>query len=270
MERARKQRGFTIIEVLIVLAVTAAMFILAVASINGKQSETEFQQSVNDIVSSLQQTIDQVAAGDYTNTGNFTCDGTSGNVVITGTRGISHQGSNNGCIFLGKVLQFGVKKTSPQQSQQYITYTLAGLLNNGGSLTAAKPTVVAPGGTIANYAVTSELHDGLTVSSMSYNGTNIGAIAFVNGLGQYPGGTLLSGSQNITLVPINGTVLDATPASTITAINRYLTSSPQNPGNGVQICFASGGTNQSGLVTIGGTGSLTVKLQIKDGTTTCS
>src|SRR5581483_1475770 len=113
MECTRKQRGFTIIEVLIVLAVTAAMFLLAVLSINGKQNTAEFQQAINDIRSSLQQEIDQVAAGDYSNTGNFTCDGTGGSLVIA--KGVNKQGSNTGCIYLGKALQFEVKATSPQK-----------------------------------------------------------------------------------------------------------------------------------------------------------
>jgi hypothetical protein len=44
----------------------------------------------------------------------------------------------------------------------------------------------------------------------------------------------------------------------------------QNPSNGVSICFASGGTNQSGLVTIGGSGHpLSVTLKVMESTKTC-
>ena len=43
-----------------------------------------------------------------------------------------------------------------------------------------------------------------------------------------------------------------------------------NPSSGVSICFASGTTNQSGLITIGGNGrQLSVKLSIM-GDSTCS
>lgn len=260
MERARKQRGFTIIEVLIVLAVTAAMFLLAVLSINGKQDIAEFQQAINDVRSSLQQQIDQVAAGDYSNTGNFTCDGTSGSIVID--QGTNVQGSNDGCIYLGRVLQFGVQKTNPQQ---FISYTIAGLQNNTGTLVSAKPVVVMPSGASnqSDYYSTNTLHYGLNVVSMTSNGTNIGAVAFLSTLGQFSGGQLVSGSQSLDLIPISTSTLNATPATTIGVINKHLATSPVNPATGVKICFASGGTNQSGLITIGGGGqqlSITLKI----------
>ena len=269
MERARKQRGFTIVEVLIVLAVTSAMFVMAVYAINGKQDQTEFQQSVNDIQSSIQQEIDKVAAGDYADTGNFTCDGTLGSVIIT--PGTTKQGSNTGCIFLGRVLQFGVHGTNPEQ---YISYSIAGLQNNNGSLTAALPVAIAPGAvtntSYPNASVTNALHDGLHVVSMKYNGNNVGAVGFLSSLGQYSGTTLLSGSQTINLIPVTNSALNTTSGTAVDAINQHLATSPQNPSGGVQICFASGGTNQSGLITIGGNGrSLSVTLQIK-GDLTCT
>lgn len=253
------------------LAVSAAMFLLAVYAINGKQDQAEFEQSINDIRSSLQQSIDQVAAGDYANTGNFTCTGTSGRLIIQ--RGVNNQGANTGCVYLGKVLQFGVKNTSPQQ---YITYTIAGLQDNGGSLAAAIPTAIAPGittnrGVFPNASIASELNYGLSVTSMKSNGRNIGAVAFISSLGQYSGGQLLSGSQTLDLIPVYNSTLNATSPATVDAINHNLASSPMNPSNGVQICFASGGTNQSGLITIGGGGrALTVSLKIIYGNLTCS
>lgn len=263
MERARKQRGFTIIEVLIVLAVTAAMFLLAVLSINGKQDTAEFQQSINDVRSSLQQEIDNVSAGDYSDTGNFTCDGTGGSLVIA--KGVNKQGSNTGCVYLGKVLQFAVKSTSPQQ---FIAYPVAGLQSNTGTLTSAAPDVIAPGiatnrGVFPDASISSALHYGLNVVSMTSGGHNIGAVAFISSLGQYSGGSLVSGSQTLGLIPIYNSSLNATEGATVDAINNNIVSSPLNPNGGVQICFASGGTKQSGLITIGGGGqqlSITLKL----------
>jgi prepilin-type N-terminal cleavage/methylation domain-containing protein len=267
MKQARKQRGFTIIEVLVVLAVTGAMFLLAVVAINGKQNQTEFNQAINDIRSEIQQQIDQVAAGDYPNTGNFTCNGTSGSLNIL--PGANKQGSNDGCVYLGKVLQFGVHGTDPQQ---YLSYTIAGLQDNNGNLTAAKPTAIAPGittntgGSFPNASVSNILHNGLTAVKMTSGGGNIGAVAFISNLGQYSGGSLLSGSQQISLIPVGGSFLDTTSRNTVDAINKNLDTSTVNPSGGVQICFASGGTNQSGLITIGSGGrELSVTLEIKDG-----
>jgi len=269
MRRARRQRGFTIVETLIVLAITGLMFLLAVLAISGKQNQAEFNQAINDIRSEIQHEIDQVAAGDYTNTGNFTCNGTSGSLNIQ--QGTNQQGSNDGCVYLGKVLQFGVRNTDPQQ---YIAYTIAGLKDNNGSLASADPTAIAPG--IATNAqagfpdasVANILHNGLTVASMTSGGKRIGAVAFINSLGQYNNGTLLSGSQQIDLIPVNGTELDdaAPPNNTVDRIHANLANSPQNPSDGVHICFASGTTNQSGLIIIGnGNSKLSLTLQIMSG-----
>lgn len=269
MRRARRQRGFTIVETLIVLAVTGAMFLLAVIAISGKQNQAEFDQAINDIQSQIQQQIDQVAAGDYTNTGNFTCNGASGNLNIQ--PGTNQQGSNDGCVYLGKVLQFGVRNTDPQQ---YIAYAIAGLKDNNGSLASADPTAIAPGvvtnaqAGFPNASVANMLHNGLTVVKMTSGGSGIGAVAFISSLGQYNGGTLLSGSQQIDLIPVGGTALNDTapPNNTVDRIHANLAGSPRNPSGGVQICFASGSTNQSGLITIGSGGrKLSVTLQIMGG-----
>lgn len=275
-----KQRGFTIVETLIVLAVTGALFLMATLAINGKQNSTEFQQSINDVQSVLRQSIEQVGSGDYPDTNNFTCDGTTGTVNIQ--PGTGRQGSNNGCIFVGKVLQFGVASTDPQK---YISYTIAGLKDNSGSITQAKPVAIAPGQTTNSSAgypdasISGMLHSGLTAVSMNYvdgGGAKhpIGAVAFLSSLGNYNGSSLLSGSQQLSLVPVAGSgnagTLSTNPLKVVDAINNNLATSPVNPAGGVQICFASGGTKQSGLITIGSNGhNLAVNLQIKS-TRDCS
>jgi prepilin-type N-terminal cleavage/methylation domain-containing protein len=276
MKTARGQSGFTIVETLVVLAVTGALFLIAFYAINGKQNETAFQQAINDTQSIIQQSIAQVGQGDYPNTDNFTCNAAGG--VLNILPGANQQGSNTGCVFLGKALQFGVHNTSPEQ---YISYTIAGLQNNGGSLSAASPTAVAPGNSTNNAAgfpdasIKSELHNGLTVVSMnSVSGggvkTPIGAVAFISSLGSYSGSQLISGSKQIDLVAVKKSAINTTSDATVDAINKFLASSTVNPGGGVQICFASGGTNQSGLMTIGSNGrDLSVSLTIK-GNRTCT
>lgn len=265
MKHASPERGFTIVETMIVLAVMGALFLAAVIFVAGKQNQVEFTQAINDIQSVMQQSISQVGAGFYTNTGNFTCTAAPS---LTLTSGTNNQGSNTGCVFLGKVVQFGVKNTDPQQ---YETYTIAGL-QSGTDLPSSQPVVIAPGVTtnnapsFPNASVSGALHNGLTVAWMKYNGTNIGAVAFVSGQGQYSGSQLLSGTQQVSLVPVLGTSLNSTSPSAVDDINNHLASSPVAPSAGVQICFASGGTQQSGLMTIGSSGrQLSVTLQIKDG-----
>lgn len=272
---ASRSAGFTIIETLIVLAVTGFMFLSAILLFAGQSRKVEFVQAVQDIQAQLQQTISEVGAGYYPNTG-FNCNGISGNVTLT--RGNNAQGSNTGCIFLGKVVQFGVRNTDPEQ---YHIYSVAGLQVNAGSLDSAEPVAIAPGGatnTPVDFPDATErkhLNYGLTADSMQYvhNGVTrqIGAVAFISSLGEYSGGQLMSGTQQVNLIPVggsaNGTTLDTDPPAVVDAINRYMADesvSPKMPSGGVRICFASGGTEQSGLITIGSNGrNLSVKLDIK-------
>ena len=269
------QRGFTIVETMVVLAVTGALFLAAVVLVAGQQNKVAFQQAINDEQSVIQQTISEVSTGYYNNTGGFACDGTSGTVKLT--NGSAGQGSNTGCILLGKAIEFGVQGTDPQQ---YAVFPIAGLQDNGGKLDQSDPQAVAPGVVhntgLAGAITTGSLHNGLKAVSMQYNNgggwQNIGAVAFLTGLGSYDSSTseLLSGAQQVSLVPVVGSDpsgnLQTGSKATADAIYNNLASSPVNPSGGVQICFASGGTNKSGLITIGSNGrALSVTLQIKDG-----
>src|SRR5262249_49848375 len=143
-----ESRGFTIIEVLIVLAVTGGLFVAAATMISGRQNQTAFDQAIRQIQAQIQQTIDDVAAGYYPNRANFQCTPGGPGLPPPLTSAASNQGTNSGCIFRGKALQFAVGTADPQQ---FVTYTIAGLQQGGASgaesanLTEAKPAIVAPG-----------------------------------------------------------------------------------------------------------------------------
>lgn len=275
MHDDKSQGGFTIVETMIVLGITGLVLASAILLVVGQQNKVEFTQSTQDIQSSIQQVISEVNSGFYPNPGNLQCDAT-GNAVNLST-GTAGQGSNTGCIFVGKALQFGVKDTDPQD---YYVHSIAALQNNDGSLASSKPKAIAPGittnnsGSVPNASLKKQLLFGLQAVSMRYvNGgvsTPISAVAFVSSLGQYAGGQLLSGTQQLSLVPVNGSStieggkLATEPGRVVDAINNNLATSPLNPTGGVEICFASGATNQSGLVTLGSNNrSISVKLDIK-------
>jgi len=262
--------GFTIIETLIVLAVTGMIFISAALLINGKEAKTEFTQSIQNIQAQIQQTISEVQTGFYPSQENFSCNG-NGNTVNFPSGAPSALGSNKGCIFLGKVMQFAVHGTSPEQ---YNTYTIAGLQTDATgkevtTLLAAKLKVVP------NSTATNTLRNGLTTQAMYYNGNpsnKIGAVGFISTLGAYSsGGDLISGSQQVDLIPLNTSILNDTPANTVTTIQNRLATSIANPTGGVEICFASGTTQESGLVAIGDSGrQLSVTLKIFASSRNCT
>lgn len=273
--------GFTIVEVMIVLAVTGLLFVSAAAVISGRQNQTAFDQAIRQIQSQIQQTINDVAIGYYPNLGNIRCTGAGGVVTLTNASG-TEQGANAGCIFLGKALQFQVDGANPEK---FNTFSIAGLQKGGASgaesqsLTEAKPRAIAPSssaGGLPDATITNPLQNGLTTARMWYNNgagdKTVGVVAFTSSLAQFSGtGTILSGSQQVNVVPVddsaNKSKLGVSAAFAADVINSNLASSPLNPSNGVFICFASGGTNQSGLITIGNSGrQLSVTLVIKAGT----
>jgi prepilin-type N-terminal cleavage/methylation domain-containing protein len=280
---APKQDGFTMVEVLIVLAVTGALFVSAAILISGRQNQTAFDQSIRQIQSQIQQTMNEVAVGYYPNREDFRCTAGGAGPVLDSVA--TAQGSNSGCIFLGKALQFKVGTTDPEQ---FVVYTIAGLQKGaaGGAesqnFTDARPMVVAPstshnGAGYPNNSISDDLQNGLTTARMWYNNgggdVNIGAVAFVNSLQRQGSGSVLSGTGEVQVVPVNNTALGSTPEQTVELMNvdgtggNRLATSPVDPSEGVFICFTSGGTNQWGIVRIGGDNrALSITLRIKEQT----
>lgn len=273
--QTRRRDGFTIIEVLLVLTVSAFLFIAAVVLISGRQDQTAFEQAVHDIQARIQQTINEVAIGYYPNLGNFNCTVTGTNPpTITSAVGVQ-QGTNSDCIFMGKAMQFKVTGgvTDPEQ---FRIYTLAGRrLSSSGNgsesstRATAKPVVIAPSTaspSTPDDSISGQLQNGLTTASMVYGPASsaIGVVVFYQTQAQYIGAQIQSGSQQVNVIPNSNTALGMTPAQAVDAINGYFPTSALNPATGVRICFASGGTNQSGLLTIGSQNrELSVKVDIK-------
>ena len=284
---SRRAAGFTIVETMIVLAVTGALFVAIAATMSGRQNEAQFVHAIQSVQSQIQQTINQVAEGYYPHTADFTCvdNGTSLQILSGSTaQGTNAQGINNGCVFLGKAIQFGIAGTGAYGGgpEQYQVYTVAGLLGQTGGATIfhnASPTVVVQGTRYAQYSTAESLEYGLGTAWMTYNGSAIGGVAFLMEPGTASatsGNGFVSGAQSVDLIPITtvpGFTLNRSLAFGVNAFNTALQGNSLivNPAQPVKICFASGGSRQSGLITIGGgTGrQLTVSLDIRSNRT-CS
>ncbi len=274
MKGGKKASGFTVVETLIVLAVTGGLFLAVAATLSGRQHRTQFEQAIHDIESKLQQVINEVSVGYYPNLNNFTCTAGAAGPVFSAVA--TQQGANGACIFVGKAIQFDVNATSNPELMNI--YTIAGLRLNATTgeqvetYVAAKPMVVQQSTERKN------LQYGLEVAGMDYAGStpNAGVIAFVNSLATYSSGALVSGAGKVRLLPIKGGDLGQTEATTITAIQNYMKGVSGNPdadvdpGTGARICFVSGGSNQSGLMNIGSNNrQISVTLSIKENKT-CS
>ncbi len=116
-------RGFTVVETLIVLAVTSGLFILTAVAINGKQQKTDFQVGSRNLQQQFQQIINEAATGYYPSNTSFQCrihPVPRPNLEITG--GSNAQGENKECVLIGKALVVG----GMQHTDNYSVFSLAG------------------------------------------------------------------------------------------------------------------------------------------------
>lgn len=261
--------GFTIVEVLIVLAVTGGLFASAVTLLNGRQNKTDFYTAINDMQQQMQQVINETASGYYPGDNTFSCTphGAS-NYPKIDTLGVSEQGTRNGCIFLGKVVQFGSPEfTDPEK---YTVWPIVGnqLDSSGDPVTTIADALPAPVDPIKTVVA---IPGGMTVPYMHYNGSvnNTSGIGFLAGdaSGAFASasatGGLASGGQQLSLYAINSSSVTNTTTSQMNNIlsTSSSASSKYVHANIVEICFNSGTTKQSGLITIGAPAAATNRQQ---------
>ncbi len=214
MRGATGPRGYTIVEVMIFLAISGFMFVIAAAFVSGKQATAEFRQGINDINTQVQQVINDVSNGFFPSNSDFTCTANSSGPAPGSGR--TTQGANYGCIFLGKVIQFGAGNAA-----SYNIYTVAGCQftpcttagTSPNNLSDAEPTIISTKNNPFWHDLTQYelLNWGLGVTKMTstVNGTasNIDAVGFFGSLSNYDPttGNLESGSQSLDVVTFTGT-----------------------------------------------------------------
>src|ERR1700722_14172147 len=127
----RQPLGYTILEVMIVLAISGAMFLIAISFISGKQEHTAFTDGVNNMVSQLQDAIQQVTNGEYSDIP-LTCTAGSGSPPSFDASGNPSQGTTTSCVFVGKFFHFWPNNPGASGAAAYEVFTLAGnRLDNG-------------------------------------------------------------------------------------------------------------------------------------------
>jgi type II secretory pathway pseudopilin PulG len=282
--------GFTIVETLIVLAVSAALAGSMILLVNGRQEKTEFQVAVNSLKTKLQQIINETSNGYYPNNGDFSCTGTSTGPSISS---ISHasQGTNNTCIFLGKAVQLGIKTGSADANQSFTTYPLvANRYDTTGAevstFAAAKPIALSKGSNpyqnVPDYSENFSTQNGLFLvpggvkyliidhaGHASTTQSSYAIFALADQLGQYAAtsGDIGSSVQNLDLFKFADP--PTTPADSTAIVDDINTKIDDLViVNSIQLCFSDGSPNRSALITISGQGQLSVTLKVY-GTPSC-
>lgn len=247
--------GYTIVEVLIVLAVSGMMFVIAVNFINGKQAKAAFTQGTNEMASQIQGVIEQVANGQYSDIP-VTCTSGGGNTNATASGASSSEtdnkktGINAPCVFLGKMLRFhqGGEPT-------YDVVSMAGARVPTTATGTVSPSQAAP--TVINgLDRTQNIPQRLTVRSVRVSpGGNIYNFGFAQGLGSLADGSFTSGAQTISMIySLSNMSAPTTPNANLKNGLNYARSAT--------ICMTDG--QRYAQILVGGTGnSSTLSVRVK-------
>ena len=118
MQRGRG--GYTIIEVMVVLAVGLVTFLAAVSLLAGKQGKTEFSQAMRDVQTQIQSVVNDVGVSNYPDAGSTECRiGPDNRPRLVNDASPTGTGTNTQCIFLGKAIQLDNSTDPPHKLNVY-------------------------------------------------------------------------------------------------------------------------------------------------------
>lgn len=272
----RARGGYTIVEVLIFLAVSGLMFFMALTFIGGQQSRAQFTSSVRDFETKLADIANDVATGYYTKPTNFTCQsvGSGASRVLKITASASDtQGTNTDCVFAGTVIKFG--DPSADERETFMQFAMAGFRtdSSGENITRledASPQPVFGAGSLANAVQIQNLSGGASVACVGIGsagctaGTNSpAAIGFFSKFSP----ANVSGQGNgiqTDVLPYSNLNFNDNSNSAAAKLAQTVNSANLNPA-GMVICIQSGSTKQYALVRLGGSsGGLIITSEIKN------
>ncbi len=264
--------GFTIIETMMVLGVTAVIFVAVIGSITDRQNRIQFSQGMQDINSSISDIMNDVNTGYFPTTPGLTCVAGSNNAAPQLSYDASlgdTTGARKDCLFVGKIIQIG---TNNSASDGFV-YSMAGrrLNYNGPSSSDVanflelKPVVIdskntdnvtiVPG--ISNIDATTSLTLPAGIRIVRSDGSDGGravGLFYKNFRGVSLNGQSSSGVTSVAVADVwsvmSGIMTQANVIAaaddTLTLNNKFLTGSTT-----VVLCFKSDATNQTATITIG-------------------
>lgn len=277
MNRVDSTQGYTIVETLIVLAVSSLMLVSASLLISGQQNKAEFKQGIRDFESQIQDIANDVSTGYYATNNNFECE-TTGSSHAKIKLGSKEAGTNIDCIFIGRVLHF-----APQGAGKdtFDIYSVAGnKLTSGGigvsNLTEAMPTALGTGSTSPydtnlDLKETHKMPGGIEVAWVKYTPPAGGSVpTLIGGFGiftTFVGSGLQNGTISVDVIPVAPNTASLTPILFVDKINGLNSLSDANPDQGIEICLQSAGTDEYVKLIVGDRGrSFGTKTEFYSGT----
>lgn len=250
--------GYTIVEVMLFLAISGVIFAGAVTVFSGQQNRTGFSQGIRDLASQIQKDVDEVSSSVFLGGGNFTCttSAVTGRAQLSvGTPGL---GSNQDCMFLGRAFQ-----VVPTQQKIYV-YSVLGNKNtaNGEPVTSFLSAMPEPAFSTGT-DITKEYDTtwGKLTSSKVTNTAGVASdsdlVGFYNSLQDGYQNSGVAGAQSVFAKGYNyvssdpATARSAAVKSCIEEQNANGVTCSSTPIINVwTLCFASTGSTQTALLTV--------------------
>lgn len=202
------QRGYTIVEVLIFMAISSAMFVFVVITFAGRQEDIRFRQSLNDFEAQMRDLMNDVSTGFLPNA-DFECQVLAdGSFDFSG--GMGEQGANADCVNLGKAVVIN------DTSDNFAAMSLVGsnqALSRASDYEALGLQPVTDSGSGDNVFTTTTLTGGAEVYKVAFRDApaiEFGAIGFLPALATTAGG---SDGQNVVVAGFRRVQLAGSPAA---------------------------------------------------------
>lgn len=250
--RLKQTAGFTIVETLIFLAISALMFVLAVSTMAGKQQTTEFSTAVDTFQSKFNQVLSDVSNGNYPELNqNISCNerGTYPPAITTLRSSSTPNGS---CTIVGEIIAFTNTTVGSQPS--YSVFPVFGRNYNSSTLPGSSSQLATTISEAQPYISSSFTQNvampfGLTIynKGIMANGNHYGAFGIFSFTSFDGSSTTGSGASHVELFPIPITNVNDSENKIVNIVD-YGTLSPSSSAGyqGLEDCL---GNN----VAIGGT-----------------
>jgi hypothetical protein len=267
-------RGFTVVETMIFLVVSAMLFAAASRIIGGAQRRAEFNVGIRQFQGQIRDIINDVSTGYYPYRSNVGCR-VSGGALDFSVAG--DQGTNSDCIFIGRVIQFAPNDTPGPDDESLRILTVAGrrqitVAGQGRDVTSLEQSMTEP---IINANEEMVIPNGIEVKWVRYNGmSDVGAVGLFTNFTKYNNntGVLESSARNVNVIPVPGTLINQSEGEVVADIRAMaaLDATPgglvKDPTGGVTVCLESGTGDMFVLLSIGGNLSqLTSDIEIQAG-----
>lgn len=271
MNRGERSGGYTIVETLIFLAVSALMFATAAALIGGQQNRAMFVASVRDFETKITDIANDVSTGYAAGASDVQCARGAQGPIFPGDPAYSIDVQGD-CMLVGTVLQFGNEGNRGVMGQVAIAgHRLNSTAEDASSLAEAMPRPIPSSYQPLRILNGSEIRCVfISSSNCAANTTSNAGIGFFTSYSgsKLSGGSIRADTLLMTTLTFNDTQQSRLSNMSNSVVNygSAVASGNYNPANGIIVCLRSGTTDQYALVRVGGGGSqLTVSSEIRGG-----